>query len=124
MQTFSDFLNTMENMDHRNKLKEVLDWIKMTYPNLKEKVGWNQPMFTDHDTFIIAFSVSKNHFAVAPEKVTMEKFLKDIEASGYVASSMLFRIKWEDEVDYDLLSKIIDFNVEDKKTTKNFGDSH
>ena len=28
---------------------------------------------------------------------------------------MLFRIKWEDEVDYDLLSKIIDFNIEDKK---------
>jgi len=82
MQTFSDFLNTIDNIDHRNKLKEVLDWIKMTYPNLKEKVGWNQPMFTDHDTFIIAFSVSKNHFAVAPEKVTMEKFLKDIEASG------------------------------------------
>lgn len=120
MQTFDDFLSTIEDKGHQLKLKEILDWIRHKYPNLKEKVGWNQPMFTDHDTFIIAFSVSKKHIAVAPEKVTMDKFKKDFESVGYEASSMLFRIRWEDKIDYELLSKIIDFNIEDKKNHSKF----
>ena len=32
----------------------------------------------------------------------------------------LFRIKWTDEVDYDLLHKIVAFNIEDKKDMDNF----
>lgn len=120
MQTFQDFLNQMDFIDQREILKEVLDWIKIKYPKLEEKVGWNQPMFTDHGTFIIAFSVSKKHFAVAPEKVTMDKFRDLIKKSGYEDSSMLFRIKWTDKVDYELLSKIIEFNIEDKKNHSKF----
>ena len=115
MQTFEDFLNQMDYLDQKDILKGVLDWIKGKYPNLEEKVGWNQPMFTDHGTFIIAFSVSKKHFAVAPEKLTMDKFRDHIRKSGYEDSSMLFRIKWTDKIDYELLSKIIEFNIEDKK---------
>ncbi len=115
MQTFNDFLCTIEDKGQKLKLKEILDWIKHKYPNLKEKVGWNQPMFTDHDTFIIAFSVSKKHIAVAPEKAAMDKFINDFKTAGYEASSMLFRIKWEDEIDYNLLLRIIDFNIENKK---------
>ncbi|MBN2268109.1 MAG: DUF1801 domain-containing protein [Acholeplasmataceae bacterium] len=120
MKTFEDFLNTIDLVEHQMKLKEILDWIKITYPNLKERIAWNQPMFTDHDTFIIAFSVSKKHIAIAPEKVAIDKFLKDIEASGYETSTMLFRIKWKDTVDYNLLKKIIDFNIESKKEHTKF----
>ena len=121
MQTFDDFLSTIDVKQHQLKLKEILDWIKNQYPQLKEKVAWNQPMFTDHNTFIIAFSVSKKHIAIAPEKVTMDKFyLKEIESSGYEASTMLFRIKWDDKIDYELLRKIIDFNIEDKKDHSKF----
>jgi hypothetical protein len=120
MQTFDDFLSTIDVKQHQLKLKEILDWIKNQYPQLKEKVAWNQPMFTDHNTFIIAFSVSKKHIAIAPEKVTMDKFMKEIESSGYEASTMLFRIKWDDKIDYELLRKIIDFNIEDKKDHSKF----
>lgn len=120
MQTFDDILSTIDVKQHQLKLKEILDWIKNQYPQLKEKVAWNQPMFTDHNTFIIAFSVSKKHIAIAPEKVTMDKFVKEIESSGYEASTMLFRIKWDDKIDYELLRKIIDFNIEDKKEHSKF----
>lgn len=33
--------------------------ITETYPQLDTTVKWNQPMFTDHGTFIIAFSFAK-----------------------------------------------------------------
>ena len=37
------------------------------FPQLKEENKWNQPMFNDHGTFIIGFSIAKGHIAVAPE---------------------------------------------------------
>jgi uncharacterized protein YdhG (YjbR/CyaY superfamily) len=38
---------------------------------LKEEIKWNQPMFSDHGTFIIGFSIAKEHIAVAPEAVVI-----------------------------------------------------
>ena len=40
-------------------------------------------MFTDHGTFIIGFSVSKKHLAVAPESVTITHVEDDIVKAGY-----------------------------------------
>ena len=64
METFADYLSGMEKEEHRMKLKEVLSWIKRGFPNLETRIAWNQPMFTDHGTFILGFSVSKQHFAL------------------------------------------------------------
>lgn len=68
MDHFSEYLNSMENLNHRDRVKEVLDWVMQEFPQLEPKIGWNQPLFTDHGTFIIAFSTAKRHLAVAPEK--------------------------------------------------------
>ena len=74
MNNFKEYINQIENKDHQQKLITVLNWVIENYPNLETKVAWNQPMFTDHGTFILAFSVAKDHFAVAPEYKTMRKF--------------------------------------------------
>ncbi|HEL1618559.1 TPA: hypothetical protein TXL63_000358 [Streptococcus suis] len=66
-------------------------------------------------TFIIGFSVAKAHISIAPETVTMETFAKDIKEAGYDATSNLFKIKEDQEVNWDLLRNIIAFNMEDKK---------
>lgn len=60
METFADFITQIEEPKHRERTKEVLDWVTQKYPQMQHKIGWNQPMFTDHGTFIIGFSVSKN----------------------------------------------------------------
>lgn len=101
-------------------MREILEWICCEFPQLKPKVAWNQPMFTDHDTFIIGLSAAKNHFAVAPEQVTIRKFSQEIIIAGYEHTKMLFRIPWEDEVNKDLLKKIIEYNIEEKKNCKTF----
>lgn len=101
-------------------MEDILEDIKKTFPHLKEEIKWKQPMFTDHGTFIIAFSIAKGHIAVAPEASVIKEFAKEIEKAGYSYTRELFRIKWTDEVDFDLLHKLVEHNIEDKKETKSF----
>ena len=53
----------------------------------------------------------------------MEHFADDIAQAGYSASSRLFRIRWTDPVHYDLLKKIIEFNIKEKLKIRGFGAS-
>jgi len=101
-------------------MESILNYIKKTFSQLKEEIKWNEPMFTDHGTFIIAFSIAKGHIAVAPEPAAIKHFEKEIEKAGYSYTNQLFRIKWKDKVDYDLLSSIVAYNIEDKKDTVKF----
>ncbi len=67
MEVFSEFIAQIDNAQHRDRTEEVLVWVSEKYPNLVPTIKWNQPMFTDHDTYIIGFSTSEKHLAVAPE---------------------------------------------------------
>jgi uncharacterized protein YdhG (YjbR/CyaY superfamily) len=84
------------------------------------KIAWKQPMFTDHGTYIIGFSVAKHHLAVAPELAGITQFSDGIVQAGYDHTKQLVRIKWESPVDYSLLEKMIDFNMLDKADCSTF----
>jgi uncharacterized protein len=120
MNTFDDYLATLVDEQQRNKLSEILLWINTNYPTLVQRIAWNQPMYTDHGTFIIGFSTAKHHMSVAPERKTMDLFRVVIQEAGYETTQELFKIKWEQPVNYELLSKLIEFNVIDKATCKSF----
>lgn len=120
MEFFAEFLAEIDEPSHRERTEEVLAWISGKYPNLKKEIKWNQPMFTDHGTYIIGISISKKHMAVAPENVTITHFKDDIEKAGYTATSEIIRIPWKSPVDYTLLEKMIDFNIEDKANCTTF----
>ncbi len=120
METFEEFLAEITNTEHRDKTKKVLDWVSTNYPNLVKRVAWNQPMFTDHGTFIIGFSVSKQHLAVTPEQAGIEHFTHEIKQVGYQHTKMIIRFPWDKVVDYELLKKMIDFNITDKANCSTF----
>lgn len=120
MEVFADYLAQIKDPQHRIRVETVLDWVGQTFPALGARVAWNQPMFTDHGTFIIAFSVSAKHLAVSPEQAGMEHFTQDITQAGYAQSKMLFRIPWDKEVNYPLLHRIIAFNRAEKALCKTF----
>ncbi len=92
----------------------MLKWVHHTFPQLAPRVAWNQPMYTDHGTFIIGFSVAKHHLAVAPERAGIVRFSAEILRAGYDHSKQLMRIRWIDPVDYELLRKMIQYNITDK----------
>lgn len=120
MEAFAEYLAQIDNQGHRARMEEVLKWVKCTFPDLEPKFAWNQPMFTDHGTFIIGFSMAKPHIAISPEREGMEHFRDAIANAGYGQSKMLFRIKWEEPVNYLLLEQIISFNRSKKADCKTF----
>ncbi|WP_435923098.1 iron chaperone [Paenibacillus sp. DYY-L-2] len=114
MDVFAEFLNGIANPQHRARMEEMLSWVMEKFPNVEPTLKWNQPMFTDHGTYIIGFSVSKKHIAVSPEQAGMVRFSGEISKAGYDQTKELMRIPWDQPVDYSLLEKMIEFNVTDK----------
>jgi len=50
----------------------------------------------------------------------MDKFKTLIIERGYQVTKMLFKIKYTENIDYDLLKQIIEYNILDKKNAKTF----
>lgn len=120
MNNFQSFLDSINEKSKRERIEDIFKHIKGKFPKLKEEMKWNQPMFSDHGTFIIGFSIARNHIAVAPESEVITLFEKDIKEAGYSYTKGLFRIKWTDKIDFELLDKIIEYNVENKRGMTNF----
>lgn len=120
MEVFENYLSEIYTPEHKERMSTILKWVLKTYPQLAGKIAYNQPMFTDHGTFIISFSLANKHIAVAPERQGIIALSELIQQSGYEHSKMLIRIPWERPVDYDLLSKIIEYNIDDKAGVTTF----
>ena len=86
------FLSNFKNSIIKFKLEPIFEQIQKEFPNLTVELKWNQPMFIMNGTFIIGFSVAKNHISIAPEAVTMAIFTNDIKAANYEATNNLFKI--------------------------------
>ncbi|MBD5558771.1 MAG: iron chaperone [Clostridia bacterium] len=115
-----EYLSTITNQGHRARLGQIFEWIRVNFPSLQYKILWKQPMFLEHDTFIIGFSAAKGHLSVSPEAKGIERFAREIAAAGYSQTKNLFRIEWEQPVDYRLLHSIIDYNMADKRNCSDF----
>lgn len=120
METFEEYLETLTVPEARERIEEVLMWVREEFPQLNGRIAWNQPMFTDHGTYIIGFSASKKHMAVSPEKEGIIHFSKAIEDAGYRHTKMLLQIPWSKPVDYDLLKRMISYNIAEKKNCSSF----
>ncbi|MFD9626005.1 iron chaperone [Peribacillus muralis] len=120
MEVFSEYLASIDNQEHREKTEEVLLWVTRKFPNLMPKIAWNQPMFTDHGTYIIGFSVAKHHLAVAPETAGINHLSNEIAQAGYDHTKQLVRIRWDGPVDFSLLEKMIEYNMLDKADCPTF----
>ena len=120
MEVFAEYLANIDNPQHRERTEEVLAWVTTNFTKLEPKIAWNQPMFTDHGTYIIGFSTAKNHLAVAPENAGINHFAGEIVQAGYDHTKQLVRIKWSSPVDFSLLEKMIEFNILDKADCSTF----
>ena len=120
METLQEFLAQIPNKDNQDRLEHVIEWVLENFPDLTLEIKWNQPMMTYNGTFIISFSASSKHFAVAPERKILDQFREQLTAAGYSHSKALFRILWTQDVDYALLRDIIERSVEFKEGSSTF----
>lgn len=120
MEVFAEYLARIDYSQQKARFEEVFGWIIGRFPGLVPKIAWNQPMFTDHGTFIIGFSAARHHMAVAPERAGIDHFSAEIVQAGYEHTKELVRIPWDSPVDYSLLEKMIAFNILDKAECSTF----
>lgn len=120
MDTFKDFLETMRWQIHRERTEEVLGWVHATFPQLDTRIAWNIPTFTHHGTFIVSFNPVKAQLDMAPEDKTLQVFAEEIKAAGFTFTRMMLRLPWNKPVPYELLERMIAFNIEDKKDVQTF----
>lgn len=120
METFAPFLIKIEDKEQRERVEGFLRFVLESFPDLSTRIAWNQPMFTHHGTFILGLSVAKGHIAISPEAKGMAHFRDELEKAGYQPSSMIFRIKWSQDIDHDLIRRIVAYNIEDKKDCDTF----
>lgn len=120
METFEEYIRTIDDAAHQEQFREITGWLDSNYPELDREVKWNTPMYTYNGTFILGIDSAKKHISISPEEKTMALFKEEIGEAGYSQTKGLFRIKYSDEVDYGLLKKMIDYNIEDKKDYDKF----
>lgn len=120
LEVFEDYINTIEDKENRDRFRGLLEFVIKEFPQLETVVKWNQPMFLDHGTYIIAFNVTKKHINVAPEKATMIHFDELIKERDVNQTMMFVQMKWNKPIDFDLIRRLIEFNIIEKKDTKSF----
>jgi uncharacterized protein YdhG (YjbR/CyaY superfamily) len=117
---FEDYINAIDNKENRDTFIELLEFVIQEFPQLETVVKWNQPMFLDHGTYIIAFNVTKNHINIAPEKATMIHFDELIKSRDVKQTMMFIQMKWNKPIDFDLIKTVIEHNILEKKDTTSF----
>ena len=120
IKTLDEFLATIPDDDNRERMVDVLVWVGLTYPELKLRIAWNQPMFTHHGTYIIGFSAASKHMAVAPERATMIRFEPIMRERGTDFGKMFARQPWNKPFDYELLDAFIQHQLAEKHDITSF----
>lgn len=120
MGDFKEYLDAIDDADQQDKMNQILTWIEESYPELETRIKWNQPMFLHEGTYIIGFSYSKHHIAVAPETKAIKKIKDYIEGTGFSYTDNIIKIRWEDSIPYNLIEESIEYNIEDKKGYEKF----
>ncbi len=113
--TFQPLIDKIENEEHKQKYVNILNWVDENYPQLDKAIKWNHPSYENEGTFIIAITPFKGHIAINLEKVGIDHFAEEIENSPYDKTEMTFKVKWKQEIDFELLERMIEFQIEDKK---------
>lgn len=120
IKTLDEYLETITNEDNRARMVDVLVWVGLTYPELELRIAWNQPMFTHHGTYIIGFSASSKHMAMAPERATMIRFEPVMRERGTDFGKMFARQPWNKPFDFELLNAFIQHQLEEKQDITSF----
>ncbi len=113
------YFDKIESKENKDKI-ESLYFDIIANNNLKELYAWNQPMITYKDTFICAFSVAKNHFSIGLDQQTLEFFREEFAQNNYEQLKKGIKIKWDQEINKDLIDSAIKFTKKNKENAKGF----
>ncbi len=120
MEIFSGYLARIPQPEQRERMEGLLSWVEEGFPKLTPRLAWNQPVFTNHGTFIIGFSKARQYLAILPEAPGIRRFREAIERAGYGCTREQICIRWDEPLDFSLLEALIRFNIQDKANCRTF----
>lgn len=108
--------------ENRAKLANLLERLEAEFPELEGNVKYSQPMYEAHGTFIIGFKPAKTHFGIIAEAPAAERFKSEAGNLGltFTSSGKVSVVKWTQEIPFELIKKLVTFQLEDKKNTTTY----
>lgn len=96
-------------------LQEIRTTIKAAAPDAEEKISYQMPTFFLNGN-LVHFAAFKNHIGFYPTPSGIEKFKKELSRYEGAKGSVQFPL--DEQMPYDLISKIVKFRVaENRKKT-------
>ncbi|WOO88868.1 YdeI/OmpD-associated family protein [Mollicutes bacterium LVI A0078] len=114
------YFEKVEDLNNRNLVAKLYDDLVGLDENLNILYAWNNPMIKYKETFICGVTVAKAHFTLAFEAEALDFFRERIIENGYGMNLKTFKIKYNQEIDFELLSQMVLFSIELKKDAKGF----
>ncbi|UUX33855.1 iron chaperone [Fundicoccus culcitae] len=115
MTSYQDILNKISEPTQKEHFQNLVDWVQTQHPDFDQSIKWSQLLFEYNGTFIVGFKPTKNFVSVTSEKGLMAKFADKVEAAGYTATDMTYKVPWTAPFNFDLLEELIQIQLEDKK---------
>ncbi len=118
----NEWIELIKNDFQRERIIEINNFIQKNFNNIKTEIKWNQLFYllSKNGTFILAISISKNHISFAPENVAIKKFENEFKRNNYVYTKNIFKVDNNKNIDFELVKRIIKFNINDKKDLLSF----
>lgn len=120
METFEEYLASLDQADQRAYLHEVIQLIDNKFPQLDKRIAWSSPTYTDHGTHIISFKAYKNHLAASIEPAGIRHFANRFDQEGIKYGKMNVNFPWSHPLNTKLLIDMVAFNIQDKTDCQTF----
>lgn len=114
------YFEQVEDLENRQKVVSLYEQLVAIDPDLSILYAWNNPMIKYKESFNCGITVAKAHFTMAFDTEALEFFRERIIAAGYGLNLKTFKIKYNQEIDFDLLREMVLFSIELRRDAKGF----
>ena len=99
----------------KDLLKSIRQTIKEVAPEATEKLSYGMPYY-DLNGRLLYFAAYEHHIGLYPMKSALREF--EEELSGYVTSAGTVRFPFDKPLPLELISKIVEFRVQENEAKK------
>lgn len=105
------YFDQVENIESRGKVVDLYNQLVAIDPDLSTLYAWNSPMIKYKESFNCGITVAKAHFTIAFDPEALEFFKERIIANGYGLNLKTFKIKYDQQIDFELLREMVLFSI-------------
>lgn len=116
------FFEKISDDQQREKISNLYYHLVDLDDDLTSIYAWNQPMIKYKETFILAFSVAKAHFAIGLDARTLDFFTSNIQDNQYELMKKGFKVKYTQGINLQLFEEMVKYTIIIKKDATGFWD--